>query len=115
MSLGLWKRKPSMTDTWSVSASYDKTSYNKGDTMTVTLSGGDVLTQTTTTPGQSGTLTVTVTAADGAKTTVTLPPAAVNISTTVSTPQSVKITGILDSSGRPWTIASTGLTATAIA
>jgi hypothetical protein len=104
-----------MTDTFSVSAAYDKTSYNKGDTMTVTISGGDVLTQTTTTQQQSGALTLTLTAADGATTTITLPPEVVNVTSTTTTPESVKITGITDTSGRTWAINANGLSATATA
>ena len=35
-----------MTDVFNVTAAYDETQYNKGDTITVTrLSGSDVLTQ----------------------------------------------------------------------
>lgn len=104
-----------MTDTFSVTAAYDAPSYNTGATMTITISGNDVLTQTTTQQAQSGVLTLTVTAADGATTTITVPPTTVNVTTTTSTPESVKITGIIDSSGRVWTINSSGLTATAVA
>ena len=104
-----------MTDTFNVTASYDKTSYNKGDTMTLTISGGDVLTQTTTSTSQSGTLTMTITAADGAVFSVTKSGVTVTTPITTTTAESVKITGISDTSGRVWTIASGGLTATAIA
>lgn len=104
-----------MTDTFNVTASYDKASYNQGDTMTVTISGGDVLTQTTGSQQQSGNLTLTITAADGSVTTVSVPSATINISTTTSTPESVKITGVSDTSGRNWTIAASGLSATATA
>lgn len=100
-----------MTDTFNVTATLDKTTYNSGDTMTVSISGGDVLTTTTQVP--SGTLTLTITAADGATTTVNVSPA--TISMTTSTPESVKITAITDTSGRTWTIAASGLTATATA
>ncbi len=104
-----------MTDTFNVTAAYDKPSYSQGGTITVTISGNDVLTQTVTTQQQSGVLTLTITAADGAVTTITVPAATVNVSTTTSTPQSVKITGIADTSGRAWTIAANGLSATATA
>jgi hypothetical protein len=100
-----------MPDTFNVTAAYDKVSYNKGDVMTVTISGGDVL--TTTGPTQSGTLSLTITAADGAVTTISLQPVTINVTTT--TPESVKITGAVDSTGRVWTIGASGLTATAIA
>jgi hypothetical protein len=104
-----------MTDTFSVTASYDKTQYNKGDTITVTISGNDVLTTTTTSSQASGTLTLTITAADGATTTVTVPPTTVMVTTTTTTPESVKITGVSDTSGRTWAIATGGLSATATA
>jgi hypothetical protein len=47
-----------MTDTFNVTAAYDKSTYNQGDTMTITISGGDVLTQTTTTPTATGNVTL---------------------------------------------------------
>lgn len=100
-----------MSDAFNVTAAYDKPSYNAGDVMTVTISGGDV--QTTINTGQTGALTLTITAADGATTTIALP--ATVVKTTITTPQSVKITSIADTSNRVWTIATSGLTATAIA
>ncbi len=104
-----------MTDTFNVTAAYDKPSYNQGSVMTVTITGNDVLTQTTTTQQQSGVLTLTITAADGATTTITVPAATVNVSTTTSTPQSVKIAAVTDTSGRTWAIAANGLSMTATA
>lgn len=104
-----------MTDTFSVSASYDKPSYNIGDVMTITISGSDVLTQQVTSQGESGQLTLTITAADGATTTITVPPTTVSVTTTTTTPESVRITAVSDTSGRAWTIASSGLSATATA
>lgn len=100
-----------MSDTWNVTAAYDKTSYNAGETMTINISGGDVQTITTDSPG--GNVTLTITAADGAVTTVSLSPT--SISTTVATPQSVAITGVADDSGRVWTISGNGLSASATA
>lgn len=104
-----------MADVFNVTAAYDKLQYNKGDTIAVTIAGGDVLTQTMTSQQQSGTLTLTITAADGATTTVSVPPTTVNVSQTTTTPESVKITGITDTSGRVWTINASGLSATATA
>lgn len=104
-----------MTDTFNVTASFDKTTYNKGDTMTLTISGGDVLTTTTNQQVPSGTLTLTITAADGATSTITMGPVEVNTPVTTTTPESVKMTAVSDTSGRVWTISSGGLTATAIA
>jgi len=97
------------TDTWNVTAAYDKPSYNAGDTMTVTITGGDV--QSVTSAQQTGALTITLKAADGATTTIQVPATTVN--TTTTTPQSVQITSITDTSGRQWTIAGNGLSATA--
>lgn len=104
-----------MSDTFNVTAAYDKTSYNSGDTMTVTISGNDVLTTTTTTQQQSGTLTLTITAADGSTSTITVPATTVNVTNTSATPQSVVISAVSDTSGRAWTIASNGLSITATA
>lgn len=100
-----------MTDTWNVSAVYDKSSYTQGETMTITFTGGDVL--TTTTPEQGGTVTITWTAADGSTTTVAVPPTTINVTT--STQQAVKITSVSDTSNRVWTIAANGLSCTATA
>lgn len=104
-----------MADVFNVTASYDKLAYNAGDVMTITISGNDVLTSQVQTQQQSGTLTLTITAADGATTTIQVPPTTVTVTTNNSTPESVKITGIVDTSGRNWTIATGGLTATATA
>ncbi|WP_024516839.1 hypothetical protein [Bradyrhizobium sp. Tv2a-2] len=104
-----------MTDTWNVTAAYDKSSYNAGDVMTVTISGNDVLTTTTTTQQQSGALTLTLTASDGSTTTITIPATTVTSTHTTSTPESVTVTGFSDDSGRVWTIAPSGLSISATA
>src|SRR6266404_5132330 len=111
------KRKPPiMTDVFSVTAAYDKPSYNKGDTITVTISGNDILTTITTV--QIGPLTIPVVAADGAVSTVTLPQ---TIATqTVATPESVVIdttTPIVDTSPTPhiWIVSANKLSASTIA
>lgn len=104
-----------MADTFNVTASFDKTTYNTGDTMTLTISGDDVLTTTTTTQ-QTASGSIALTAADGATQTLAFPAGVtVNVTTTTSTNESVKMSSVTDSSGRVWTIASTGLTATATA
>lgn len=101
------------TDTWNVSANYDQPSYTQGQTITVKLSGADVLTTTTT--GTAGPLVIRVTAADGAVTTLNVPTAQVTM--TVAIPESVKITAVQDNGTPPrtWTISPDGLTATAVA
>lgn len=102
-----------MSDTFNVTASYDKPSYAQGDTIKVTISGNDVLTQQTSV--QIGPLTLNLTAADGATSTLTVP--ATTATVTTSTPQSVRITAVQDTSATPrnWTIDASGLFATAIA
>lgn len=102
-----------MPDVFNVTAALDKASYNTGDTITLTISGGDVLTSTTVTP-TTYTGTVNLAAADGA-TSVAPFSLTVDVPTTTSTPESVKITSVTDSSGRVWTVAPTGLSATATA
>ena len=100
-----------MTDVFNVTASYDKSQYNQGDTMTITISGGDVLTATN--PTLSGTLTLTITASDGATTTISVPPTTILVTTT--TPESVLLTKVVDTSSHIWTIGTSGLNATAVA
>ena len=100
-----------MVDTWNVTAAYDQPQYNQGDTMTITISGGDVLTVQNLI--KSGNVKLTITAADGATTQITVAP--VNIMVTTTTPESVTITGVTDDSGRNWTIDASGLKTTATA
>ncbi len=105
-----------MTDVFSVTAVYDKPSYNKGDTITVTISGGDVL--TTITNVQIGPLTIPVVAADGAVNTVTLPQT--TATQTVATPESVVIdttNPIVDTSPTPhtWVVSANKLSITTVA
>ena len=100
-----------MVDTWNVTGSYDQPQYNQGDTMTITISGGDVLTVQNLV--KSGNVTLSLTADDGSTTQITVAP--INIMVTTTTPESVKITGVTDDSGRTWTIDASGLKATAIA
>jgi hypothetical protein len=105
-----------MTDVFNVTAAYDKPSYNQGDTITVTISGGDVLTQTLT--GQIGPLAIPVVAADGATATVSLPQTTVTVTT--ATPESVVIDTtrpVVDTSPTPrtWTVSANKLSITATA
>jgi hypothetical protein len=105
-----------MTDAFNVTAAYDQSSYTSGQTITVTISGNDVETQTLT--GQIGPLTIPVVAADGATATVSLPQTTVTVTT--ATPESVVIDTtrpIVDTSPTPrtWTVSSNKLSITAIA
>lgn len=102
-----------MADTFNVTASYDKSAYNQGDTITATIAGNDVLTQQV--PGTAGPLSLTLTAADGATTTFVVPSVPVTLTTT--TPESVKITAVQDTGASPrsWTISASGLSVSAVA
>lgn len=102
-----------MSDVFNVTASTDKSVYNAGDLMTLTISGSDVLTSTTVTP-TTFTGTVNVVAADGALDAAPFT-LVVNVPTTTTTPESVKISSVVDSSGRVWTVSASGNTATATA
>lgn len=105
-----------MADTFNVTASYDKTSYNQGDTIKVTISGGDVLTTTVT--GQAGPLVIPVVAANGSVSSITL--GSVPVTLTVVTPESVVIDTskpIVDTSPTPrtWVVSADKLSITATA
>lgn len=109
-----------MTDTFNVTGSYDKTSYLQGQTITASISGGDVLTTTTQTQGQAGPVTVPIVAADGAQSTISFPAVPVTITNTVATPESVVIDTtrpIVDTSPTPrtWTVSANKLSITAAA
>src|SRR5215813_4177541 len=104
-----------MSDVFNVTASYDKPSYTQGQTITVTISGNDVL--TTTVNAQAGPVTIPVVAADGSVSTVTVGTVPVAITTT--TPESVVIDTtrpIVDTSPTPrtWTVSANKLSITAI-
>lgn len=105
-----------MTDVFNVTASYDKTTYTQGQTITATISGSDVLTTTTT--GQAGPLTIPVVAADGAVSTVTLGSVPVTLSIVMDESVTIDTTRpIVDTSPTPrtWTVSANKLSITAIA
>jgi hypothetical protein len=109
-----------MTDVFNVTASYDKPAYNAGDTITITISGGDVLTQTVSTQSTAGPVIIPVVAADGAASTVTVPSVVVTTSSTTTTPESVVIDAsrpVVDTSPTPrtWTVSTNKLSITATA
>lgn len=109
-----------MTDTFSVTASWDQSSYTSGETITGTISGGDVLTTTTTATSTVGPVTVPIVAADGAQSTVSLPAVPVTVTTTTTTPESVVIDttrAIVDSGtpSRTWVVLANKLSITATA
>jgi hypothetical protein len=105
-----------MTDVFNVVGTYNATSYLPGQTITVTISGNDVSTVTTT--GQIGPIAIPVVAADNATTTLNVPLTTVTI--TAATPQSVIIDTtrpIVDTSPTPrtWVVAANKLSITATA
>ena len=93
----------------SVSLAFDKTTYNQGDKMTLTISG-----QASSSAGSSvaDQPSVTVQASDG--TTATLQPAAAQITVTTAVNLTTIIEAISDGS-RIWVISADGLSATATA
>lgn len=110
-----------MTDTFNVTASYDKASYNIGDTITVTISGVDVVTTTSNTVTQAGPLQIpVVNPTDGAQSVVNIDSVPVTTTVTVAANDSVVIDTtrpIVDTSATPrtWTVSNTGLFITATA
>jgi hypothetical protein len=94
--------------TFNVTAATDKTEYNTGDTVTVTIAGNATGDPTTATM----TLTVNVTAADGSVGSAPL------LSIPVTTPgaeQAVTIDSVTDSLGHTWTVSPDRLSASATA
>ena len=105
-----------MTDTFNVTGSYDKPSYLGGDTIKITISGDDVLTDMV--QSQIGPIVIPIVAANGAQSTITMPAEMATV-TTVSH-QSVTIDPsrqIVDSSPTPrvWTISADKLSISAVA
>lgn len=107
-------------DAFNVTAAWSASSYTSGQTITGTISGGDVLTKTTTTTSSVGPVSVPVVASDGAQSTVTLPAVPVTVTATTATPESVVIDTsrpIVDSGPTPrkWVVAANGLSISATA
>jgi hypothetical protein len=105
-----------MPDVFNVTASYDKGSYTQGQTITITISGTDVLTTTTT--GQIGPLTIPIVAADGATSTINVPAEQVTITAPVSESVVIDTTkAIVDTSPKPrtWAVATNKLSISAVA
>lgn len=100
---------------WSgVALTYNRTppNYTAGETMTITVSGqvkrtGDPTTET-------ATLTGTLQATDGTQFTLTAQPVQVTRPGQV-TMLNVTLVSLTDSSGRVWTVAANGLSASAVA
>jgi hypothetical protein len=107
-------------DAFNVTAVWNQPSYTAGQTIIGTISGGDVLTTTTTSQETVGPVTIPIVAADGATSVVTLPAVQVAVTTTTATPESVVIDTtqpIVDSGtpARTWVVAANKLSISAIA
>jgi hypothetical protein len=105
-----------MADVFNVVGTYNATSYVAGQTITVTISGNDVL--STTTVGQIGPIGIPLVAADNATSVLNIPLTTVSVVT--STPESVVIDTtkpIVDTSPTPrtWVVAANKLSISATA
>ena len=101
--------------TFNVSAAYDKTTYNAGEQMTITLSGDATFTDTVVTDTQSGSLDQTITAENGETTNIISPSVTIKTTNNISQTLNCVISNIVATDGRAWTIAADGKKATAIA
>ena len=96
------------SDAFNVTGAYDKPAgYNKGDLITLGISGGDV--QTVTTQETVGPVVLHLKAQDGATTDLTT--AATTVTNVTTSPESVIIEGYTDTNPNPrvWTIAADGI------
>jgi hypothetical protein len=106
-----------MADVFNVTASYDKPSYVGGDTITITISGDDVVTETT--QSMIGPLVIPlVNPSNGSTSIINVPSEIATVTTTTS--ESVVIDTsqpIVDSSATPrvWTVSGNKLFITSIA
>ena len=93
-----------MADNFNLTASFDKSSYNPGDTMTLTVDG--TVTSGSATPVAA---TLTITAADGST------PSLAATSSVTGAAETWVISAVSDTATRTWTIAADGHSATATA
>jgi len=102
--------------TFNATVAYDKTSYNAGEQMKMTLSGNATFVGDPTVTTVQASSDCTLSADNGVITHITASGATVT-TTTPATPQTlnVVISSIADTSSRVWTIAADGKSATAIA
>lgn len=98
-----------MADTSTLKVSYDKTEYTVGQKMVLSLTGNVVRTSDVNVTN----LQANVTLSDGSKVNIVIP--ATVIKDGQVTTLTGKITSISDSSGRVWTVAPDGLSASAVA
>ena len=93
-----------MADVFNLTAAFDKSAYNAGDTMTVAVTGTVV--SGSPTPVAA---TINIVAADGSTTQLAA------TSQVNGTEETWKIDSVIDLGGRAWTIAADGHSASAIA
>jgi len=99
-----------------VTATLDATTYNSGQTMTLTVTGQDKHTADPVTNQEQASLSLVVQTESGGTATLSIPPFIVFDTTPgVVTMEDVVITEVTDSTGRVWTIGGDGTSATAVA
>lgn len=98
-----------MADVSTLSVKFDKASYNVGERMTLTFTGG----VTRTSDVNLTNLSAVMSLSDGSKVNVVIP--ATVIKDGQVTNLTAKISSITDPSGRIWTVAADGLSAWSIA
>ena len=109
-----------MTDTFNVTGSFDANTYTVGQTMTITISGVDVVTTTNTVTTNVGPVTIPLVANDGATSTISVGPVTATSTIVVAANDSVVIDTtqpIVDASSntRVWTVSNTGISCSATA
>ena len=98
-----------MATTNNIVFKFDKTSYNVGERMTLTFTGGAVKTSDVTLSNLSAVITLS----DGSTVNVAVPSTLVKDGQTTNL--TAKIASITDPSGRVWVVATDGLSAWSIA
>lgn len=100
-----------MANKFTVTGALTPANPTTGQTMTVTISGDNTVTSTV--AGTIGPLVLRLAATGGATSDLTI--AASTFTQVITTHETVKLVGITDPSGRVWTVAANGLSATAVA
>lgn len=98
-----------MADTSTITIKFDKPSYNVGDRMTITFTGGVIRTSDVNLTNLSASMTLS----DGSKVNLVIPATVIKDGQVSNL--TAKFTSITDPSGRVWTVASDGLSAWSIA
>lgn len=98
-----------MADTSTLAIKFDKPTYNVGDRMTVTFTGGVVRTSDVNLTNLNATMTLS----DGSRVNIVMPSTVIKDGQVTNL--TAKLTSITDPSGRVWTVAADGLSAWSIA